>query len=281
MNMIRKQIVVAALALGSIAGFFYGTVRADIPDFATELDFCGANAVWDITGSFAESFSGTTERGDSVTSIVFLDLFTTAEGNIVGTASYREREFESCCSFDVPDVPIEGKIKVKDGITRLKLQGSGTGFLRLDPFPDDTFFVKLGFKGEIVAPGIAVGTWTFKPDNLRYSSGLLSIDLGNDGAWTLFLDTVTPDGKALDGSAEVELATGRILEPLFISGKYSSDKNRSKIKVRGAESSAQYFNKLKLKNLTANSAADTITGGEIKYKILGQKGKLSVSNACP
>jgi hypothetical protein len=280
--MIQKQVVTTALALGVMVGVSPSIARADIPEFATELEFCGAHAVWDVTGHFEETFDSSSRS--NVQADIILDLSTNGKGKISGRGSHHEQEGSLLqfgdVFFDLMNVPIEGKIKAKDGITKLKFSGGGTGTSGAVGLGVRSFFSEISFDGSVNQTGRAVGTWSVSPCVLVCSENV-SIDLGNDGAWTLFLDIATPDGKALEGDAEVDFGSGRTLEAPITKGKYSSDNDRSKIKVKGEEFSSAYGIKVKLKNLAANAALDTITGGEVKYKLLGQKGELSLSNACP
>jgi hypothetical protein len=280
--MIRKQIVAATMTIGLTASVPPTIARADIPEFATELEFCGAHAVWDVTGHFEDTFDSS--RVPNVQADIILDLSTNGKGKISGRGSFHEAEggllMFGDVFFDLTNVPIEGKIKAKDGATRLKFSGGGTGTSGAVGLGTRSFFSEIKFDGSVNHAGTAVGTWSVSPCVLVCSE-TVSIDLGNDGAWILFLDLVSPDGEVLDGDAEIDFASGRTLEIPITKGKYSSDNDRSKIKVKGEEFSSAYGSKVKLKNLNANAALDTITGGEVKYKVLGQKGEVSLSRACP
>jgi hypothetical protein len=80
------------------------------------------------------------------------------------------------------------------------------------------------------------------------------------------------DGVVILGQAEIALSSGRMIQDLFVKGKYKSSTDQSDLKMKGGGALA------KLKALTADGVMQTLTGGDVKYKILGQKGQISIQN---
>jgi hypothetical protein len=98
---------------------------------------------------------------------------------------------------------------------------------------------------------------------------------GNDGSWPLALDITSADGRSLTGTAEAQLSNGRIIDNLAGSGKYNAGNDTSKLSLKGLGGA-----KIKLKDLTADGNTQTLVGGTLKYKILGQKRETSLTSSC-
>ena len=89
------------------------------------------------------------------------------------------------------------------------------------------------------------------------------------------LNTTSTDGRALASTGEAMLANGRIIDNLAGSGKYDAGNDTSKLKLTGLGGA-----KMKLEDLTADGNTQTLVGGTLKYKILGQKRETSLTSTC-
>ena len=95
------------------------------------------------------------------------------------------------------------------------------------------------------------------------------LELGNGGDWTISLNIVDIDGKKLGGTASATLDDGSRLT-FEIRARYNEKKDESNVTLkphtafRGAS--------IRLRHLVVTGGA--ITGGELKYRVNGQKGKV-------
>jgi hypothetical protein len=86
-----------------------------------------------------------------------------------------------------------------------------------------------------------------------------------DGGWSLSLDLVNLDGKALEASASLQISSGTALG-FEGRGKFNAETGESKLKLKGFEKGT------KLKPVGLVTDPNGLAGGEIKYQVLGQRG---------
>jgi hypothetical protein len=95
------------------------------------------------------------------------------------------------------------------------------------------------------------------------------LELGNGGDWTISMNIVDIDGEKLGGTALATLDDGSALS-FEIRARYNERKDESNVALkphpafRGAS--------IRLRHLVVTSGA--IAGGELKYRVNGQKGKV-------
>jgi len=97
----------------------------------------------------------------------------------------------------------------------------------------------------------------------------ISLEFGNGGDWTVALNIVDIDGKKLGGSALATLDDGSALS-FDVRGRYNERKDESNVTLkpnkpfRGASIRLRHF----------MVTGGLIAGGELKYKVNGQRGKV-------
>ena len=97
----------------------------------------------------------------------------------------------------------------------------------------------------------------------------VNLEFGNGGDWTISLNIIDIDGKKLGGTALATLDDGSTLS-FEIRARYNERKDESRVTLkphpafRGAS--------IRLRHLMVTSGA--IVGGELKYKVNGQRGKV-------
>jgi hypothetical protein len=274
------------LALATTLVSILGTCpasRADLPTFQSQLNFGVSCPVWDLTGNLIIPVdvpglgSGT----------VSLSLTTDDKGRIQGTGSIAASGFDpfgvlGFIVLDGFDADVRGKIKSSGTGARISLKstlsGSATGSGFVLPAT-----AKLKFKGEVHPGGIARGIGNLKIKVIKsvQTSGpfdfSIAPDVANDGSWDLDLDITSPDGQALQAIGDVQLSTGRTVSNLLGEGKYNVGDDSAKLGIKGIGGAS-----VKIKSLLADGGAQTITGGLMKYKLLGQKRALILGpGVCP
>jgi hypothetical protein len=129
------------------------------------------------------------------------------------------------------------------------------------------------FKGESDDDGFYVGEASTRVSIRGLGServvAPVFLELGNGGDWTISLNIVDIDGKKLGGTASATLDDGSRLT-FEIRARYNEKKDESNVTLkphtafRGAS--------IRLRHLVVTGGA--ITGGELKYRVNGQKGKV-------
>ena len=133
--------------------------------------------------------------------------------------------------------------------------------------------VTANLKGESDDDGFYVGEMSARVSIQGLGSERVVIpvflEFGNGGDWTISMNIVDIDGEKLGGTALATLDDGSALS-FEIRARYNERKDESNVTLkphpafRGAA--------IRLRHLVVTSGA--ITGGELKYRVNGQKGKL-------
>ena len=252
--------------------------HSDPPTFSTTLTQGTDCQVWDITGTInyvedvpglgraVVSFTVATNKRGKVNGTGTLDATITAFPGL-GTVTARMR-----------DPQIKAKVKASDsGRARFKLESKMKGNISIAGRSIATTS-NLKVKGDIDRAGEFQGSGSFrvKARGVRpvETRGPITFDLtpnpANNGTWNLNMAVDSANGKTLRGSADVVLATGRVIDDLNVKGKYNSKKDSSKMNAKNEPTKIQF------KNLKADSTTNTFTGGSMKYTILGQKNSAKV-----
>jgi hypothetical protein len=95
------------------------------------------------------------------------------------------------------------------------------------------------------------------------------LEFGNGGDWTIALNIVDLDGKKFGGSALATLDDGSALS-FDIRARYNETKDESRVTLRPHKSFRGAA--IRLKHFMVTGGA--IAGGELKYKVNGQRGKV-------
>ena len=95
------------------------------------------------------------------------------------------------------------------------------------------------------------------------------LELGNGGDWTIELNIVDIDGKKLGGTALATLDDGSALS-FEIRARYNERKDESNVTLKPHPAFRGAL--IRQRHLVVTSGA--IAGGELKYRVNGQKGKL-------
>lgn len=255
--------------------------RCDPPTFPTTLSQGTGCQVWDIAGTirYVENVPGV-----GTANLTFV-LATDDKGKVTGTGALD-------VTITLPGIGTT-VVHMDDPSAKAKVKSSGGGPARfqLASKLKGTFSIagrsfratsNFNTKGEIDAVGGFQGTGNFKIGVLvrgqRVKAGGrfpiafdVTPDPANDGTWDLDVDVASVNGVKLTGSGDAVLATGRVIDTLEVKGKYSTKKDLSEMKLKNGAGA-----KIQFKNLEADGASNTYTGGSMKYSILGQKSAVSV-----
>jgi hypothetical protein len=95
------------------------------------------------------------------------------------------------------------------------------------------------------------------------------LEFGNGGDWTIALNIVDIDGKKFGGTALATLDDESALS-FEVRARYNERKDESKVTLKPHTAFRGAW--IRLKHLVVNEGA--IAGGELKYKVNGQRGKV-------
>lgn len=229
---------------------------AEAPSGSYAYYFDQQHGVWDLSGSFNESY------GDASGSITIVQ---DDKGKISGQGTVAGSQEGSTADVDFT---VSGSIKSLGNVTRVTLKTKIAGTVN-DGYDEWNIKGKITLAGDVdKSTGSLIGT--AKGKICIQGEGCLPIDEATtldlppeaNGFWDLYMDIHSVDGKKLTGTASAELYSlaGELRTvPLTLKGKYDAATGMTKLSLKGSGG------KFAIQAYTSDLILQAITG-----KLLGQ-----------
>ena len=281
---LERAIRIASLAIPIFFCAGPETARAENPAGDYEIELGGANPIITIGDiSFEEQqCEFVPDIGELCVEVsANIQTAVNARGRISGVGSFT---FEA--SGDGVEVAgtmgcmVSGRVNgrvdsaVRDRATRIVIKLQCEGGVGVTGQGVLSTRVNAKIKGESDNDGSYVGEMSARVSIQGLGSERVVIpvflELGNGGDWAISMNIVDIDGKKLGGTALATLDDGSAFS-FEIRARYNERKDESNVTLkphpafRGAA--------IRLRHFVVTSGA--ITGGELKYRVNGQKGKVS------